>query len=69
MLGARGEFLLMVDADGATRFSDIHKLEAKMKPLAREPVCLKNSCIFEKNKFEKLNCFFFSKEGNQKTKV
>ena len=38
MLGARGEMLLMVDADGATRFSDLQKLEVKMKPLIQEPV-------------------------------
>jgi len=43
MLGARGEFLLMVDADGATLFSDLQKLEVKMKPLTKEPVSVYNS--------------------------
>ncbi|KAL6055005.1 dolichyl-phosphate beta-glucosyltransferase [Balamuthia mandrillaris] len=31
MLCARGEYILMVDADGATKFSDIERLEAKLK--------------------------------------
>jgi dolichyl-phosphate beta-glucosyltransferase len=31
MLCARGEVLLMVDADGATLFSDIEKLELQLK--------------------------------------
>ncbi|KAF9977476.1 dolichyl-phosphate beta-glucosyltransferase [Actinomortierella ambigua] len=31
MLYARGEYLLMVDADGATKFSDLDKLEQEMK--------------------------------------
>jgi dolichyl-phosphate beta-glucosyltransferase len=31
MLCARGQYMLMVDADGATKFSDIEKLEAKLK--------------------------------------
>eukprot|EP01106_Pelomyxa_sp_JSP_P016253 TRINITY_DN5978_c0_g1_i1.p1 TRINITY_DN5978_c0_g1~~TRINITY_DN5978_c0_g1_i1.p1 ORF type:complete len:238 (+),score=63.67 TRINITY_DN5978_c0_g1_i1:160-873(+) len=32
MLCGRGELLLMVDADGATRFSDLEALEAKVAP-------------------------------------
>ncbi|KAG0270229.1 dolichyl-phosphate beta-glucosyltransferase [Actinomortierella ambigua] len=31
MLHARGEYLLMVDADGATKFSDLDRLEQEMK--------------------------------------
>ncbi|ORZ21722.1 nucleotide-diphospho-sugar transferase [Lobosporangium transversale] len=31
----RGEYILMVDADGATRFSDLEKLEAKLKEVER----------------------------------
>ena len=38
MISGRGEYLLMVDADGATKFSDLQKLEAKMKNLHKEPV-------------------------------
>ncbi len=30
MLSARGEFCLFIDADGATRFSDLEALEAAM---------------------------------------
>ena len=29
MLVGRGKYLLMVDADGATKFSDLEKLEKK----------------------------------------
>ena len=35
MLRARGEFLLMVDADGATRISDIERLEAALLDLGK----------------------------------
>ena len=38
MLAARGDFLLMVDADGATRFSDLQKLESEMKQLMKKSV-------------------------------
>jgi dolichyl-phosphate beta-glucosyltransferase len=31
MLAARGEICLMVDADGATKFSDLDDLELKLK--------------------------------------
>ena len=34
MLSSRGEFLLMVDADGATRFSDLDKVFASLKEFA-----------------------------------
>ena len=34
MLAARGEMLLMVDADGATQFSDLDRLEAALNALA-----------------------------------
>ena len=37
MLHARGEMLLMVDADGATRFSDVAKLEAALRTLLAQP--------------------------------
>ena len=30
---ARGEYVLMVDADGATRFSDLDKVMARMKEM------------------------------------
>lgn len=36
MLSARGERLLFADADGATRFSDLHKLEQEAETLIRE---------------------------------
>mmetsp|Transcript_160 Transcript_160/g.554 ORF Transcript_160/g.554 Transcript_160/m.554 type:complete len:313 (+) Transcript_160:123-1061(+) len=35
MLVARGEYLLMADADGATRFSDVETLEATLKRVQR----------------------------------
>lgn len=30
---SKGQYVLMVDADGATKFSDLKKLEAKMKEI------------------------------------
>ena len=39
MLSARGERLLMVDADGATLFKDIERLEKEMDSVAPESVC------------------------------
>ena len=33
MLSARGKYLLFADADGATRFKDIEKLEHQMATL------------------------------------
>ena len=33
MMIARGQYLLMADADGATRVSDLAKLEAVMKSI------------------------------------
>lgn len=35
MLVARGEFLLMVDADGATKFSDLGKLLLEIKKIEK----------------------------------
>ena len=40
MLSARGERLLMVDADGASLFKDIERLEQEMDKLAPEWVSL-----------------------------
>ena len=40
MLSARGERLLMVDADGATLFKDIERLEKEMDRIAPESVGL-----------------------------
>lgn len=37
MLSARGERLLMVDADGASKFSDLDKLD---KAMSEEEVCI-----------------------------
>lgn len=37
MMCARGEQLLMMDADGATRVSDLERLEAKMKEIQTTP--------------------------------
>ena len=36
MFSARGEYLLMVDADGATQFSDLDKVAASLKTLAAD---------------------------------
>ena len=35
MLCSRGKYLLMVDADGATKFSDLAKMEEKMHSVER----------------------------------
>ena len=40
MLSARGERLLMVDADGATLFKDIERLELEMDKVAPQWVGL-----------------------------
>jgi len=37
MLHARGELLLMVDADGATRFADVDRLEKQLQSLSSQP--------------------------------
>ena len=36
MMCARGKYLLMVDADGATKFSDYTRVELKMKELLQK---------------------------------
>ncbi|KAI8874585.1 glycosyltransferase family 2 protein, partial [Backusella circina FSU 941] len=36
VLAARGKYCLMVDADGATRFSDLGKLEAELKKVEKD---------------------------------
>ena len=36
MMAARGERCLMVDADGATRFSDLQKLDAALDSLTKD---------------------------------
>ena len=38
-LSSRGKLILMADADGATKFSDIEKVEAGLKELNPGPVC------------------------------
>ena len=38
MLSARGRLLLFADADGATKFSDISKLEEEMKRINTQEV-------------------------------
>lgn len=35
MLSARGQLILMMDADGATKVSDLDKLEDKLKSMAQ----------------------------------
>lgn len=37
---SRGKLILMADADGATKFSDIEKVEAALHDLNPKPVCL-----------------------------
>lgn len=37
-LSSRGKVILMADADGATKFSDIEKLEAGLNDLNPKPV-------------------------------
>ncbi|KAM6907312.1 dolichyl-phosphate beta-glucosyltransferase [Xenentodon cancila] len=43
-LSSRGKFILMADADGATKFSDIEKVEAGLKNLTAGPENLAISC-------------------------
>ncbi|XP_017273449.1 dolichyl-phosphate beta-glucosyltransferase [Kryptolebias marmoratus] len=43
-LSSRGKLILMADADGATRFSDIEKVEAGLKNLSLGPENLAISC-------------------------
>lgn len=38
-LSSRGKFILMADADGATKFCDIEKVEAGLNALNPKPVC------------------------------
>jgi len=40
MLCARGKYLLMVDADGATKFSDLSRLEEKLKSIEKNGIGL-----------------------------
>ena len=40
MLSARGKYLLFADADGATKFADIAKLEAEIKKIKTEDVSI-----------------------------
>lgn len=37
-MSSRGKFILMADADGATKFSDIEKVEAGLNDLKPKPV-------------------------------
>jgi dolichyl-phosphate beta-glucosyltransferase len=39
MMRARGEYLLFADADGATKFSDIKALEAKLNHISETTKC------------------------------
>lgn len=38
VLSSRGKVILMADADGATKFSDIEKVEAGLNDLSPKPV-------------------------------
>lgn len=40
VLSSRGRFILMADADGATKFADIEKVEAALKALQPGPVSI-----------------------------
>ena len=40
MFSARGRNLLFADADGATQFSDVSKLEAEMKKITADTVSM-----------------------------
>ena len=40
MLSARGRLLLFADADGATKFEGVEKLEAEIKEINVNKVCL-----------------------------
>ncbi|XP_061752801.1 dolichyl-phosphate beta-glucosyltransferase [Nerophis ophidion] len=43
-LSCRGRLILMADADGATKFSDVEKLEAGLKEISPEPDAMVISC-------------------------
>lgn len=39
-MSSRGKLILMADADGATKFPDLEKVEAGLSQLNPKPVCL-----------------------------
>lgn len=39
-MSSRGKLILMADADGATKFPDLEKVEAGLNELKPKPVCL-----------------------------
>lgn len=45
MLCARGQRLLMMDADGATKVSDLERLEAKLAEISSELCGCMDDCI------------------------
>ncbi|XP_065871384.1 uncharacterized protein [Euphorbia lathyris] len=49
MLHSRGELLLMLDADGATKVNDLEKLENKIHAVAKEKYNLGNSSASDSN--------------------
>lgn len=47
MAAARGEFCLMMDADGATRFADLEKLEGEMEKIMQPSACGGGGCEYQ----------------------
>lgn len=43
-MSSRGKLILMADADGATKFPDLEKVEAGLRELNPKPVCLSFFC-------------------------
>lgn len=43
-MSSRGKLILMADADGATKFPDLEKVEAGLSELDPKPVCLSFVC-------------------------
>ena len=50
MLSGRGKMLMFADADGATKFADLSKLELEMKKINTQEVIIKN--------FVEVICYF-----------
>lgn len=44
-MSSRGKLILMADADGATKFPDLEKVEAGLNELNPKPVCLSYSSV------------------------
>ncbi len=56
MLCARGQRLLMMDADGATKVSDLERLEAKLAEISSELRACMHACIDQCSGEDPIKC-------------